>query len=230
MLSIIIPTYNEKDNLPKLMENIFGILKEAAIEAEMVIVDDNSPDGTGELAEELAKKYPVKVLHREGKLGLSSAVLAGFSRASGEILMVTDADGSHDYRLIPQIVKAIDQDGYELVVASRYMPGGGVTEWPFKRKLISWGATTLGRLFTPIKDCVSGFFAFKREIISGVNINPIGYKVGLEIFAKGKYKKYLEIPYIFNDRQIGESKLSSKEIVYYAQQIFSLLKYRLFGR
>jgi len=230
MLSIIIPTYNEKDNLPKLMENIFGILKEAAIEAEMVIVDDNSPDGTGELAEELAKKYPVKVLHREGKLGLSSAVLAGFSRASGEILMVTDADGSHDYRLIPQIVKAIDQDGYELVVASRYMPGGGVTEWPFKRKLISWGATTLGRLFTPIKDCVSGFFAFKREIISGVNINPIGYKVGLEIFAKGKYKKYLEIPYIFNDRQIGESKLSSKEIVYYAQQVFSLLKYRLFGR
>lgn len=230
MLSIIVPTFNEKETLPLMMEDVFGILKDAGIESEMIIVDDNSPDGTGDLAEELAKKFPVKVLHREGKFGLSSAVLTGFSRASGEILMVTDADGSHDYRIIPEMVKAITDEGYELVVASRYMPGGGVTEWPMKRKIISWGATTLGRLFTPIKDCVSGFFAFKREIISGVNINPIGYKVGLEIFAKGKYTKSKEIPYIFNDRQIGESKLSNKEIIYYAQQILSLLKYRIFGR
>jgi dolichol-phosphate mannosyltransferase len=230
MLSIIIPTYNEKEVISDLITTLFGILDKAQIPGEIVIVDDNSPDGTGEIAETLGRTYRVKVVHRAGKLGLSTAVIEGFAAASGEFLMVMDADFSHDPEIIPAMYKALTQEDMELVIGSRYVPGGGVKDWPLIRQIISRGASFLGIVVTKVKDVTSGYFAFRREVIEGVELNPIGFKIGLEIFVKGKHKTWKEIPYIFTDRRAGKSKLSQKEMLNYLLHLRKLIQYKYFSK
>lgn len=226
MVSIVIPCYNEKEGIGSLLEAIFEAFESNGIDGEVVIVDDNSPDGTGEEAERLKSKYNLQVLHREGKLGLSSAVIDGFKIAKGDILGVMDADFSHDPKTIPNLVNAIVKDGAELAIGSRYVPGGGIENWPLKRRIISKGAIILGSVFTSVKDITSGFFFLKKEVIEGVALNPIGFKIGLEVIMKGKYNKIVEIPYVFTDRKSGSSKMNMKEVFNYLIQLSDLWKYR----
>jgi len=229
MLSIIIPTYNERENLPKLVEQIFSYLDSHS--AEVVVVDDGSPDGTGDVAEKLKERFPVQVVHRKGKLGLASAVMAGFEKAKGEKICVMDADLSHDPSLLPHMAKALE-NGCDLVVGSHYVKGGGSEGWPKFRQWGSRFAILLARPLTTVKDATSGYFCFKRSLLNGVHLDPLGFKIGLEIFVKTKPKKIQEIPFIFKDRQAGKSKLNQKEVVNYLKHLLKLYSWRfkLFSR
>jgi len=225
-VSIVIPTYNEKDGIGKLVDSIFQQTRDSGIDTEVVIVDDNSPDGTGEVADGLKASYPVQVVHRLGKLGLSSAVIDGWKAATGDVVGVIDADLSHDPAALPQLVKAIAEDGCELAVGSRYIPGGDIKDWPLSRLLISKTAVLMAKPLTPIQDITSGFFLMRRSVIDGVRLNPIGFKIGLEVFVKGRYRKYREVPYTFVNRAAGKSKLSLKQIWEYVVQLVDLIFYR----
>ena len=226
LISIIIPTYNEIENIEPLIRRIDQGLKEISYEA--IIVDDNSPDGTGEKAEELGKNFPVHVIHREGKLGLASAVLKGFELARGDILGFMDADLSHPPEVIPKLITPILEEGVDIVVASRLAEGGGVVgDWPQTRHINSYVATLLAKPLTSIKDSMSGFFFLKRLVIEDVKLIPRGYKIGLEILVKGRYTEAREIPFIFDNREGGKSKLNLKIMLEYLLQVGNLYFYRM---
>lgn len=222
--SIIVPTYNEKENIKLLIEGIGKSFNSQ--DYEIIIVDDNSPDGAAEVARNLSRLYPVKVIKREAKLGLSSAVLEGFKNCQGEILGVMDADLSHPPQAIPQFIQLLREGKVDLVIGSRYVRRGGISNWPLKRKIISLGAKILARPLTPLKDPLSGFFFFKREVIEDVSLNPKGFKIGLELIVKGKYKKAVEMSYIFRDRRYGKSKLAWREYKNYLLHLLRLYFFR----
>lgn len=224
LISVIIPTYNEKENVLKLVPRLHESLSKH--DHEIILVDDNSPDGTGEVAEELTSRYPVVVIHREGKGGLSSAVIDGFAHAKGNILGVMDADLSHPPESVPDMIRPIIDKKAELVIGSRYVPSGGVKNWTSTRKLISKVATSIALPLTKVKDPMSGFFFFKREVIEDARLNAKGYKIGLELIVKGRYKNVLEVPYIFEDRKFGKSKLDYKEYMNYLSHAWNLYKYK----
>ncbi len=228
-LSVIVPTYNERDNLEKLVKKIFGAF--GGKNFELIIVDDNSPDGTGRLADELAsKRKNMKVIHRKEKLGLGTAVLEGVKAADGEIIGVIDADMQHP----PEILKNMKEkaeNGADIVIASRYTKGGKIEGWTFPRKAISKGALFLSHLFLPqtrkIKDALSGYFMFKKRVIEKVTIGAKEFKLLLEIIAKGKYDSIVEVPYTFKPRLAGKSKLGPMEILNYIKQLLRLSGYRI---
>lgn len=230
LVSIIIPTYNERAGIVGLVDTIAAQYERAGVEGEIVVVDDNSPDGTWQVVADLSQSRPVRLLRRAGKLGLSSAVIDGFKQARGSVLGVMDADGSHDAATIPTLINAIVHDGYDLAVGSRYIPGGNIKDWPMSRLIISKGAVLLASPLTPIKDITSGFFFMRRDVIEGVKLNPIGFKIGLEVFVKGRFERFCEVPYTFVNRVQGKSKLSFKQMWEYVVQLFDLILYRLFHR
>jgi len=193
---------------------------------EMIIVDDNSPDGTGAHAEELGKTYNVKVIHRAGKLGLSTAVLDGVQASEGTIIVVMDADLSHPPEKISEMVERIAKGGADMVIGSRYVEGGRVENWPFHRKIISKTATLLAKGLTKVKDPMSGFFAVRREAIEGVTLDPVGYKIGLEVLVKGKISKVEEVPITFADRKHGQSKLGASVTLKYIDHCIRLYEHR----
>jgi dolichol-phosphate mannosyltransferase len=229
--SIVIPTYNEAGGIEKLVMTLSEIFREGMLDGEIIVVDDNSPDGTGAIVDALTDRYPVRCLHRPGKLGLSSGVIEGwtFARPESEALGAMDADFSHDARIVPQMVAALESGRYGLAVGSRYVKGGGITNWPLKRKITSIVACAMAWPLTPIRDITSGFFLVKREALEGVDLDPIGFKIGLEVAAKAHYGKALEIPYVFTDRVVGESKLNGKEITNYLKQLRRIYTRRLTG-
>jgi dolichol-phosphate mannosyltransferase len=222
-VSVIVPTYNERKSLKRVVE---GVVKELP-HAEIVVVDDNSPDGTGRLADELAQRHNIEVVHRPGKLGLSSAVAAGFEAASGGVLGVMDADLSHPPEMLPKLVEPIDRGEADFVIGSRNVAGGAVEEWPFFRKLVSWGATLMARMLTEVKDPMSGLFFLKKDVIKGVQFQSRGYKICLEIIVKGHHNRIIEVPYLFLDRMVGSSKLGFREYYCYAADWLRLLRYKL---
>jgi dolichol-phosphate mannosyltransferase len=223
MLSLVIPTYNERENIPILVERVHQVLSN--YKYEMIIVDDDSPDGTGEIAEELAKEYPLRVIHRKNERGLASAVVAGFKKARGEILAVMDADLQHPPKKIPELLKEIE-NGADIAVASRYAPGGSVGEWNLKRKIISRVATLLAKFVISsarkASDPMSGFFMLKRKVIEGVDLKPKGYKILLEVLAVGNHNSVVNVPFIFGEREMGESNLNAKEQIDYLKHLLSL--------
>ncbi|MDY6911620.1 MAG: glycosyltransferase family 2 protein [Chloroflexota bacterium] len=223
-LSIIVPTYNEVESLPILADRIHHCLRD--IDYELVVVDDNSPDGTGALAEELANTRPIKIVHRQGKLGLASAVIEGFCQASGDVLGVIDADLQHPPEKIPDLYQKIGQA--DIVIASRYVNGGGMEGWTFIREFISRGAKILPQfLFAKIrsvKDPLSGFFLFKKAVIEGIELNPIGYKILLEILIKGDHNGVAEVPYVFKGRERGTSTFNTTEQINYLKHLWRLIR------
>ncbi len=225
-IEIIIPTYNESKNLPVLIPLIFKVLKENKIKAGVVIVDDNSPDGTSNAAQDLGKKYPVKVIVRKKDRGLAKSVFDGIKQTTGSIIGVMDADLSHPPEIIPKLIKEIE-NGADISIASRLVEGGGTERWPRARQINSYIATLLAKPITNVKDPMSGFFFFKRGVVKDYNLVPRGYKILLEILAKGNYKKVVEVPFIFKDRTVGESKLTPKVSTEYFIQIFSLYLYKI---
>jgi dolichol-phosphate mannosyltransferase len=233
-LSIVLPTYNESQNIVRMLDSIAETLSPYAA-AEIIVVDDNSPDGTAEIASLHAKnisnthnkKLHVEIIRREGKFGLSSAIVAGVQFATGDLLVVMDGDFSHPPQVIPSIIESLQDSNCDIVVASRYIKGGSIIGWPFKRRLMSKGATKIAQygLGIEVKDPVSGFFAFRRDIIDGVKFDAIGYKMLLEILVKTKGARVKEVPYTFTNRSVGKSKLDIGVMFDYLGAVMRLYRY-----
>ncbi|HTX56478.1 MAG TPA: polyprenol monophosphomannose synthase [Candidatus Acidoferrales bacterium] len=228
--SLVIPTYNEAGGIERLLRAIAGVFEKSNLDGEIIVVDDNSPDGTGAIVDRLAGELPVRCLHRPGKLGLSSGVIEGwaFARPQSEALGAMDADFSHDINILPLMVAALETGEYGLAIGSRYVKGGGIANWPKRRIITSRVACALARPLTNVKDLTSGYFLVKREALRGVHLDPIGFKIGLEVIAKAHYGRAIEIPYVFTDRVVGESKLNQREIFNYLKQLRKLYAARFF--
>jgi len=231
-VSIIIPTYNESENIIQVLKTIGDHLpKDIATEA--IVVDDNSPDGTGKVVEDYMNDtqnkigYTVDVIHRKTKSGLSSAILEGIQHSSGETVVVMDSDFSHPPKIIPRLIEEIKISKYDIVIASRYTPGGKVSGWSAKRKLISKTAKGIAKVGLGINesDPMSGFFAFRRKILEGIKLDAIGYKMLLEILVKTKGAKVKEIPYTFTNRVYGYSKLDTSTMLDYVRSVWRLYRY-----
>ena len=231
-LSIIVPTYNESHNIVRMLDSIAETLSPYK-GSEIIVVDDNSPDGTAEMAKSHAKimstlkKIRIEIISRNGKFGLSSAIVKGVQSATGDFLVIMDGDFSHPPQVIPSIIQALQDSNYDIVIASRYVKGGSIIGWPFKRRLMSKGATKIARygLGIDVKDPVSGFFAFRRDIINGLKFDAIGYKMLLEILVKTKGARVKEIPYTFTNRRIGTSKLDANVMFNYLRAVLRLYRY-----
>ena len=217
-VSLITPTYNERPNISLLAEEIFAAVGESPeIDVELIVVDDNSPDGTGEEAEKLADRYPVQVVHRPGKLGLGSAVMAGFQKSDRDCLGVIDADLSHDPSVLPRLILGLRKN--DLALGSRYNPDSRVERWPWYRKLISQAGVLAARQLTGVQDPLSGYFFLHRRVLQGVTLTSPGYKILLEILVKGTWSTYIEVPYVFRNRQYSTSKLNLKEYYLFSKQL-----------
>lgn len=210
---IIIPTYNEYDNIRPLLEQIFTY----APASDILIVDDNSPDGTGKLADEISAQNPrVHVMHRAGKLGLGTAYIAGFKYAvehQYDAAFEMDADFSHDPRYLPDFLRVIESA--DLVIGSRYVKGGGTPNWSLLRRFISGGGNIFARVMLgiPVHDCTAGYRCYRRQVLESIDLESIesqGYAFQVEL-AYRVYKrgfKIVETPIIFLDRRVGKSKMS----------------------
>ncbi|MBM3911341.1 MAG: glycosyltransferase family 2 protein [Thaumarchaeota archaeon] len=231
-VSIIVPTYNESQNILSILKSIEDNLPKNS-PVETIVVDDNSPDGTGNIVEEYIKTvkkatgYTVGVIRRKAKEGLSSAILKGIEGAKGQTIVVMDSDRSHPPDIIPKMVDTLANSECDIVVASRYVKGGSVSGWSVKRKLISKVATKIAQqgLGVGQKDPLSGFFAFKRNILDGLKLDAIGYKMLLEILVKTKGVRVKEIPYTFTNRMQGESKLGTSTVFDYLRSVWKLYRY-----
>ena len=227
MDSVIVPTYNEAASLPLLVERLAPAMRDR--EWELIVVDDGSPDGTAAVAEKLGATQPVRVLRRAGKAGLASAVIAGMKEARGDVLVVMDADLSHPPEVVPALVKAIET-GADLAVGSRYVAGGATLDWPLRRRAVSRVACLMGNLLVPVRDATSGFFGVRRTAIDGVRLNAIGFKIGLEVIARAKATKIVEVPYTFRDRELGASKFGRREVLQYLEQLALIARDKVLKR
>ena len=217
MFSLVVPTFNERPNIGPLIGRIEAVLNQEPIDFEIIIVDDNSPDETWKLAQEIAKEDShLQVIRREGSRGLATAVVAGWKAAKGEILGVIDADLQHPPEILPHLLEPILSGLADISVASRHASGGGVGKWNLPRRLISRGAAAIAFLLLPqtlrrVQDPMSGFFLIRRSVINSARLKPKGYKILLEVLAKGNYRRIVEVPYVFEERKDGKSKLGPKQ-------------------
>jgi dolichol-phosphate mannosyltransferase len=239
--TLIIPTYNERENIIPLLELVQRCL--TGIDYEILVVDDDSPDGTADLAAEYVRAHPeVKVVRRKsGQKGLSLSVVDGFDRAAGRALGVMDADLSHDPEILPRLVNAVN-GAAEAAVGSRRVPGGGADNWPWFRRLYSTVATEITRrlLNVPVRDPMSGYFVIRRAVYERAKnkLNATGYKILLELLVRAQVKDVVEIPFTFRDRKQGYSKLSSRVAAQFFETLWGLRSHitgvvwarRLFGR
>lgn len=225
-VSAIVPTYNEAESISVIIPSICETLRTACINGEIVVVDDNSPDGTGKIAQELSKTYPVRTIIRTGERGLATAVIAGFESSSAAVCVVMDADGSHPVDKLPDMIRPILEDKADIAVGSRHVEGGAIGEWPLRRQLVSNVASLMARGVTSMKDPTSGFMAVRRALLIGLPLNPIGWKIVLEVVVKSGSKRLMEIPITFNDRVLGESKMSLKEQWSYVRHLCRLYQFR----
>lgn len=224
--SLIIPTYNEAKNLLPLVEEVWTSIDKNKVDLEFIFVDDNSPDGTGEVAEKLKDEYPVKVIHRAGKLGLGSAVIEGFNLSYRPYLGVMDADLSHDPAIINSMILALENN--DVVIGSRFEKESIVEDRSVIRRVISGTGVFLTKLLTGVNDPLSGYFFFRRDIVAGIKLETIGYKILLEILIKGKIKKIQEFSYTFRMRIYSFSKLNYKEYLLFAGQVIKYSFYKIF--
>jgi dolichol-phosphate mannosyltransferase len=225
MFSLVIPTFNERTNIEPLIGRIEAVLKAESIGFEIIFVDDNSPDETWKLAQEISDEDShLRVIRREGTRGLATAVVDGWQAAKGEILGVMDADLQHPPEILPHLLEPIIRGSAEISVASRHASGGGVGKWNLMRRLVSRGAAAIAFLMLPqalrmVQDPMSGFFLIKRSVIDSIRLEPKGYKILLEVIAKGNYRKIAEIPYVFEERKNGKSKLGPKQYLEFLMHV-----------
>lgn len=221
-VSVILPTYQERANIERAVRAAHEAL--AQHDHEVLVVDDASPDGTADAAGALADDgVPVRVVRRVGERGLASAVLEGFRQAKGDVFVVMDADGSHPADLLPELVGAVAR-GSDVCVASRYVTGGGIEGWPWRRRAVSAVATRLAAHLTPVRDPMSGYFAVKRSVVEGRPLDPRGFKIGLDVLVRGAYATVEEVPFVFRDRDLGKSKLRAGVYVDYVRHLWELTR------
>ena len=229
-VSIIVPTYKEAENIPILARRLFDSLGSAGIEAELVFVDDNSGDGTDKVADELTRELPVRLIVRTRERGLSSAVIRGFDEAKHEILLCMDADLSHPPESVPDVIAPIADGSADFCLGSRYVAGGKTKEdWGFFRWLNSKVATLMARPLTSAKDPMAGFFCIHRRTLEkakAAGLNPIGYKIALEIMIKAGCERLVEVPIEFSDRLHGKSKLTLRQPLEYLRHLAWLYRFR----
>jgi dolichol-phosphate mannosyltransferase len=228
---VVLPTYNEQENLP----NIVPAVLSQGPHFDVLVVDDNSPDGTGRLADELAAAEPrVSVLHRDEKRGLGTAYVAGFKQALArgyDFVFEMDADFSHDPADLPRLLEAAQQA--DVAIGSRWVPGGGAPNWSWLRVFISRGGSVYSRLILglPVADLTSGFKCFRREVLATLNLDAIGsngyaFQVEVNYLCSRRGYRIAEVPIVFVDRRVGKSKMSGGIV---AEAMLMVLKYRLFG-
>jgi len=227
-VSVVVPTFREVDNLPILAPRIAAALQQANLSYEILIVDDNSPDATRQVCATLADRFPLRLETRLTERGLSSAVVHGMRLARGETIVVMDADLSHPPENVPDLVKALDEHT-DFVIGSRYARGGTTAEgWGLFRWLNSKFATLLARPLTSAADPMAGFFAVRNATFRAArDLDPIGYKIGLELIVKCGCKNVREVPIHFENRLHGTSKLTFKEQVDYLRHLGRLYRFKL---
>jgi dolichol-phosphate mannosyltransferase len=219
---LVLPTYNEAENIGPLVRAALPQLEQSGLPGRILIVDDNSPDGTGRLADELAAELEhVQVLHRPGKQGLGRAYLAGFSlalAAGAELVMEMDSDFSHDPRDLPRLIAAAE--AADLVLGSRYVPGGGVTQWGRLRRFVSRGGSAYARwlLGVPVRDLTGGFKCFNRRVLEAIDLKDVqadGYGFQIELTYKAIKAGFTvaEVPILFREREVGSSKMTSRIVL-----------------
>ncbi len=227
-LSLIIPTYKESQNIPTIVSKLSHLLNQTIRDRyELIIVDDNSPDLTWEVAQSLMPEYPqLRVMRREKERGLSTAVIRGWQAARGEVLGVIDADLQHPPETLLQLYAEMER-GADLAVASRHVEEGGVSDWSIIRRFLSRGAQVLGLIILPgvvgrVSDPMSGYFMVRRDAIMGKVMDPVGYKILIEVLGRGNIRWIGEAGYVFQERQEGESKVTGKQYIEYIQHLLKL--------
>ncbi|MBW4466045.1 MAG: glycosyltransferase [Pegethrix bostrychoides GSE-TBD4-15B] len=230
--SLIIPTYNEAQNISRILQQLTHLLDQAIpLAYELIVVDDDSPDQTWKVAQQLTPQYPqLRVMRRQTERGLSTAVIRGWQVARGKILGVIDGDLQHPPEVLLQLLQAMQSA--DLAVASRHIEGGGVSEWSPVRRFLSRGAQVLGLLILPsvvgrVSDPMSGYFLVRRSAIAGRIMNPLGYKILLEVLGRGQIQQVAEVGYVFQERKQGESKVTWRQ---YLDYLLHLAKLRSGGR
>ncbi len=224
MISIVVPTYNEKDNICPLLSRIHGAL--GSLPHEVIFVDD-STDETPQIIAGIAESDPSVVLrHRDSEKGLATAVVCGFKMAKGDFVACMDADLQHPPEVLVDMYAAMLAHA-DMAIPSRFIPGGDDGGLDIFRKIVSGSARYLGKILLPclrhISDPTSGLFMIRRELLQNVELNPIGWKIMVEVLAMCPVNKVLETPYAFQDRENGESKLSAKVSLQYVRQLINLM-------
>jgi dolichol-phosphate mannosyltransferase len=232
-VSLILPTYNEGKNIAAVIAQLAPVLDSVPnLQYEIIVVDDDSPDRTWEIAQNLTDKYPqLRVIRRQGERGLSTAVIRGWQVAQGRILAVMDADLQHPPEVVANLCREMLR-GADLGIASRHVEGGGVSDWSLARRVISRGAQMIGFLLLPevigrISDPMSGFFMIRRTAIENRKLSPLGYKILVEVLGRGTVGWISEVPYTFRERVEGSSKLTNRIYLEYFQHLFRLRLYLL---
>jgi dolichol-phosphate mannosyltransferase len=227
-LSIVLPTFNEAGNIVTMLGALEALLAPVLGDAfELIVVDDDSPDGTWRTVEAILPEHPqVRLVRRQGEKGLSSAVIRGWQVARGEILGVMDADLQHPVQANLDLLKEIER-GADLAVASRHVAGGGVSDWSAARRVLSRGAQLLGLLILPgvlarLSDPMSGYFMLRRAAIEDVELHPLGYKILIEVVARGRMRWIGEAGYVFRERAEGESKVTARLYLQYLEHLLKL--------
>jgi len=236
---IILPTYNEKENVGSLIQDIFKTSKKNKLNLNIVVVDDNSPDGTAKVVKDLIPKFKENlfIIEREGKLGLGTAYIAGFKYALNhgfDFAITMDADFSHNPKYLPKMISKMKE--CDLCVGSRYVPGGGTKNWGLSRKVISRGTNLLAHVLLGLKanDCTAGFRCYRREVLKTIDLNKIysnGYSFLMEMMYKCQKEMFRvgEIPIIFEDRRVGVSKISRQEIFKALKTLMKFTRDRVSG-
>ncbi len=226
--SLVVPTFNEAKNVKAIASILCGLLDEAMPDAyEVIIVDDDSPDRTWELAQALTREYPrLRVIRRRDERGLSTAVIRGWQVSSGEVLGVIDGDLQHPPEVLLQMLGAIEA-GADLVVASRHVEGGGVSTWSLTRRILSRGAQMIALAILPrvvgrVSDPMSGYFMLRRGAIAERKLSPVGYKILIEVIGRGNIDQIEEVGYVFRERLEGESKVTWRQYVDYLRHLLRL--------
>jgi dolichol-phosphate mannosyltransferase len=230
MISLVLPTYNEAASIQEVLKRASDALRATGEEFELIVVDDASPDGTAEFAQASAEKLPVRVVGRPRRSGLALAVVDGWRVARGDVLGVMDADLQHPPEVLTSLVVAMRNGNADLVIGSRSGPGGGTADWSWGRRLTSWVAMHVAACVLPwtlaeVRDPMSGMFLVRRCALEGVRLEPAGYKILLEVLAKGHYRELTEVPYMFGPRGRGNSKLGARQSLEYVLHLARLAKW-----
>jgi dolichol-phosphate mannosyltransferase len=231
MISLVLPTYNEARNIQEVLRRASEALRKTGEDHELIVVDDSSPDHTADLAEALANQLPVRVLRRPGREGLATAVVDGWSIAKGDVLGVMDADLQHPPEVLTRLVSALRSHNADMAIATRSGPGGGSAEtWSRMRRLTSWAARHLAACVLPrtlaeVSDPMSGMFLARAWALQGVRLEPTGYKILLEVLGKAYCRELVEVPFVFQARSFGSSKLGLRESAQYLAHLARLARF-----